>query len=67
MTIEIDKIHALSLLATIQLALRHPDFPERPTGKWAKQFGENLEKQLVAEDPSLAFVAAAGWRKEFDR
>ena len=63
---ELGLIEAVGLLGTLQLALRHPEFKKRPTGKWIKTFAEQLEHAIVEKDHSLAMVCAAGWLKKFD-
>ncbi len=62
-----DAICPHSRIGTSQLALRHPAFKKRPTARFAKQFGEDLEKEIVRLDPKLAMAAAAGWNPKFDR
>ena len=66
-TITIPVTEALGLLGTIQLALRHPQFAQKPTAQWAKRFGESLSEEITSKAPKLKFLCDAGWHKKFDR
>jgi hypothetical protein len=58
---------AFALLATLQLALRHPGFVARggPTYQIAMSIAEALERDL-ATTPRLKMAVAAGWHSKFD-
>lgn len=66
-TMTLKVYEALGLLATLQLALRHPNFHRQPTAVWIKQYAEDLQKQIVSKAPKLRFLCDAGWNPKFDR
>jgi len=53
------------LLATIQLALRHPGMTGA-TAEIARAFAEELQKRIVAASPGMKDLCAAGWDPEYD-
>lgn len=56
----------LCLVATLQLAMRHPTFPSRPTGKWCAAFLEQLLRAIPKERPALRALMEAGNQPAFD-
>ncbi len=65
--IEMKTSEGLALLATLQLALRHPEFKKKPTAQWIKMFADGLQKGICQQAPGLTFLCDAGWKEEFDR
>jgi hypothetical protein len=52
---------AMELVATIQLALRHPGYREHDIAAHMALFAVSLETEIVRQAPELAPVLAAGW------
>jgi hypothetical protein len=57
---------ALGLVATIQFALRHPDFCRRPTGKDMRAFVDELIELLAQGDEAFREFLKAGDDPAFD-
>jgi hypothetical protein len=55
---------AFTLLAILQLVLRHPRI-DGPTGEFARSLAENIEERLC-KTPALKEVARQGWQLEHD-
>jgi hypothetical protein len=66
-TINIDGLTAVTLLATIQLALRHPTFKDAPTAHLMKTLAQMIQDRMTQQEPKLAFLLEAGWHERFDR
>jgi predicted membrane-bound spermidine synthase len=62
--VELSPLTSWLLLSTIQLALRHPNFPET-TRQYVEPFARELQ-QRVAPSGALAIVAERGWNPDFD-
>ena len=58
--IEITKYQAWCLMATVQLARRHPEAAEKPPVIEAVDMARRIQK-AIATTPRLIAVAAAGW------
>jgi hypothetical protein len=57
-------VEAFQLLSTLQLALRHPDFPEALAGQMTI-LGRALQER-ISLTPGLAALAEKGWHQEHD-
>lgn len=57
-------IVAFHVLATLQLALRHPDFPTN-TSEIVEDFARGLQQRLSLT-PQLAAICERGWDQKFD-
>lgn len=62
--LQLGAIQAWSLLSTIQLACRHPEFVG-PTREMSEAIARQLEEG-IAVTPALAIVARRGWDSRFD-
>ena len=62
--LELSEAGGWFLLATLQLALRHPQFPATLSGV-VRGIAEELQRG-VATTPALAEVARRGWLAEYD-
>lgn len=62
--IEIDGESALDLIATIQLACRHPKF-DCATRDFVERFARDLQQE-IARTRRLALLLEAGWHSRFD-
>ena len=52
------------LLATLQLALRHPAVGPSTVGAFALSFARELEQRLCHNRPAMAEIARRGWHDE---
>jgi len=57
-------VAAFQLLAALQLALRHPDFPAH-SAEDVIRIAEALQ-EFCSKSPALAALCQAGWRQEQD-
>ena len=57
---------AIAVLATIQLASRHPAFPHTQTTQNAEGFARALQALLTHRDPDLGPLLEAGWSAALD-
>lgn len=65
--LEITVAQGLHMLATMQLAFRHPRFKTSPTAKATEPLARKLQEAIVKAEPSLSFICEAGWKERFDR
>ncbi len=63
--LELSPDQAFCLVATIQLALRHPG-NRGPTSKVAEAIGRALQDGLAAQDAELGRLCERGWHPVFD-
>ena len=63
--VDIQKIEAWSLIATIQLAVRHLTFSETDVAKIARSIANQLQP-LIATEGILMLLLNAGWDTRFD-
>lgn len=58
---------AFTLLAVLQLALRHPNLAAKgaTAAEFARSLAENIERRLC-KTPALQEVASQGWNPELD-
>lgn len=62
--IQIDGESALGLIATIQLACRHPKF-DCATRAFVERFARDLQQE-IAQTRNVALLLEAGWSEKFD-
>jgi hypothetical protein len=63
--IECDKATAWRVVATIQLACRHPEFKGQ-VREAVEGFARQLGESLTANDPDLRMLLSMGWEQTFD-
>jgi hypothetical protein len=63
--LHLDAFAAFELLATIQLACRHPSFETSRTLQRVVQLAKALQAHL-SRTPNLAALCEAGWKPDFD-
>lgn len=63
--LEIDKGSALCLLATIQLACRHPNY-RGPTRKLCVGIANAIGNALIQDNPGMRLIIELGWNPEAD-
>lgn len=64
--LHVDELELLCLTSTLQLAMRHPVFQSRPTGKWCQAFIEKLIAAVPQDRPALRAMLEAGNNPAFD-
>ena len=57
---------AFMLLATLQLALRHPGLADTSTGDFIESLARNIEGRVCKTD-ALREMARRGWDAQYDR
>jgi hypothetical protein len=62
---KIDILTALSIIGSIQLALRHPAYTG-PSAELARRIASDLEIWLEQVAPDVAAIASMGWNPDFD-
>jgi len=61
--LELSKYQAWCLMATIQLAFKHPQVAESSTMRAAVMIARGLQ-EIVSQTPALARVAERGWTEK---
>jgi hypothetical protein len=64
LTVELSPFEAWCLMATVQLACRHPEF-NGPTRQIAEKTARRLQA-MVATTPPLQMLAERGWDPNYD-
>ncbi len=64
-TVEVDTPHLFILIGALQLAIRHPGFPEYPHA-YIVEFIQELQR-AVSDEPILAWVIELGFDPAHDR
>ncbi len=64
--LDLDELACLSLVGTLQLALRHPQFQTKPTGHFMRQLVTDLIGRIPPERPALRKLALMGFNQSFD-
>lgn len=65
--LELTMADGLALLATMQLALRHPKFKKTPTAASMDILARSIQKALSDRVPKIAMLCEAGWNERFDK
>lgn len=64
--IQFNELEMMCLVSTMQLAMRHPVFPHRPTGQWCSEFIKQLIGTIPTDRPALRALMEAGNNPAFD-
>lgn len=65
--LQLDIATLLGVVGALQLALRHPQFAQRPSALQVRALIMDLEKQIPAEFPAIKKIINLGFHPRFDQ
>ena len=64
--LQLNEKEMMCLVASLQLAMRHPVFPHRPPGQWCAEIINRLLSTIPVSRPALRALMEAGNNPAFD-